>query len=126
MFSVCVFWQDRTLAPSATIRSATIANSPHPKLAASPIAKNLSGESSNVSTVVRKSIPLGRGVPPPVPPNKPIVPPKKDVILNRKLDPSASENADKNMQQKCIPLAGKDRPANAAEKHDDAVCFIAN
>lgn len=115
-------FQDRPLAPSATTRSATIANSPHPKLAASPIAKNLSGESGGLSTVVRKSIPLGRGVPPPVPPNKPIVPPKKDGILTRKLDPCVSENADKNMQ-KCSTVAVKDRPPNTAEKHDDPVCF---
>lgn len=120
-----IFFQDRTLAPSATVRSATIANSPHPKLAASPIAKTLSGESGNISTVVRKSIPLGRGVPPPVPPNKPIVPPKKDGILNRKLDSCVSENVDKNMQ-KCSAVAVKDRPSNTAEKHDDPVCFSLN
>lgn len=44
-----------------------------------------------VGTVARKPIPLGRGVPPPVPPNKPIIPPKKDGMLNRKIE-TLSEN----------------------------------
>lgn len=33
-----------------------------------------------------KKTALGRGVPPPVPPNKPVVPPKKDSVIGRKVD----------------------------------------
>ncbi|KAE8752418.1 hypothetical protein FOCC_FOCC000890 [Frankliniella occidentalis] len=33
-----------------------------------------------------KKTALGRGVPPPVPPNKPVVPPKKDSVVGRKVD----------------------------------------
>ncbi len=114
------------MAPSATVRSATIANSPHPKLAASPIAKNHSGEHGNVSTIARKPIPLGRGVPPPVPPNKPIIPPKKDGMLNRKLEAMSSENQDGKhaaIRGTILPTCKVKLP-NTAEKHDDQVFTI--
>lgn len=100
--------EERRVPPVAPVRSATINNSPHPKLSASPLVKNHSGEMS-VGTVARKPIPLGRGVPPPVPPNKPIIPPKKDGILNRKLEVVCSDNNTatgdgKNSQPRGLPL----------------------
>lgn len=111
------------MAPSATVRSATIANSPHPKLAASSIAKIHSGEPGSVATVARKPIPLGRGVPPPVPPNKPIIPPKKDGILGRKIDTAGTENADLKNSQLRGPLlpSGKLRLPSSTEKQEDQV-----
>lgn len=91
------------MTPVAPVRSATINSSPHPKLSASPLVKNHGGE-INVGTVVRKPIPLGRGVPPPVPPNKPIIPPKKDGMLGRKLEVVANDNTDAKNNQNRMPV----------------------
>jgi hypothetical protein len=93
-------------------------------MASSPIAKNHSGEAGGMSTVTRKPIPLGRGVPPPVPPNKPIVPPKKDGMLGRKVD---AENADlKNTSQIRQPTlpTGKVKLPNSVEKPNDQVIGV--
>ncbi|XKL65392.1 hypothetical protein PGB90_008812 [Kerria lacca] len=112
--------QERIVAPSATIRSATIANSPHPKLASSSVAKNHSGE---MVPAFRK-LPLGRGVPPPVPPNKPIIPPKKDGILNRKMETIVPENSDlKNFKlpRGIVLQSSKVKSANTVDKHDEPV-----
>lgn len=53
-------------------------------------------ESPQSQPPVKKSATSGRGFPPPVPPNKPVVPPKKDVIRR-------SENDGKPIEQ----VAGK-------------------
>lgn len=76
-----------------------------------------------MSTVARKPIPLGRGVPPPVPPNKPIVPPKKDGILGRKIESVAAENADLKCLQIRGPVLppGKVKLPNSTEKQEDQV-----
>lgn len=92
----------RPVAPVAPVRSATINSSPHPKLCASPLVRNNSGEIT-VGTVARKPIPLGRGVPPPVPPNKPVIPPKKDGMLNRKLE-VVNDNSDAKNNQTRVPV----------------------
>lgn len=47
---------------------------------------------SNVSGLIKKQSAIGRGAPPPVPPNKPIIPPKKDLISFIKKTPVAAEN----------------------------------
>ncbi|XP_022186245.2 CTTNBP2 N-terminal-like protein [Nilaparvata lugens] len=39
---------------------------------------------------LKKAGGVGRGVPPPVPPNKPVIPPKKDAVLNRRAELSAA------------------------------------
>lgn len=48
---------------------------------------------------------LGRGVPPPVPPNKPIVPPKKDSMLTRKPESTSTETVTTTDAAKNIPTA---------------------
>ena len=111
------------MAPSATVRSATIANSPHPKMASSLVAKNHSGgEVGGGMSTVRKHPPLGRGVPPPVPPNKPIVPPKKDGILGRRIETVSADNAElKSPQMRALLPPGKVKLATNLEKQNDQV-----
>ncbi|KAK2724171.1 CTTNBP2 N-terminal-like protein isoform X1 [Artemia franciscana] len=45
---------------------------------ATPALATIASNHSSTATIIKKPIPIGRGVPPPVPPNKPSVPLKKD------------------------------------------------
>lgn len=49
--------------------------------------------------VVKKQAGVGRGAPPPVPPNKPVVPPKKDTILGRRGESTLTGEEQKPPQQ---------------------------
>lgn len=74
-----------------------------------------------------RKLPLGRGVPPPVPPNKPIIPPKKDGILNRKMETIVPENSDlKNFKlpRGIVLQSSKVKSANTVDKHDEPVCAL--
>lgn len=51
------------------------------------------------SDAAKKQTGVGRGVPPPVPPNKPVVPPKKDAILGRRVEPAANTDEQKSCPQ---------------------------
>lgn len=60
------------------------------------IKRNMSvpnaAESILTGLIKKQSVTIGRGAPPPVPPNKPVIPPKKDLISLIK-KPSVAENA---------------------------------
>jgi len=56
---------------------------------------------SNIPGLIKKQISsVGRGTPPPVPPNKPIIPPKKDLISFIKKTPVADNAASTSTAEK--------------------------
>lgn len=66
------------------------------------IQQNISGPNStenNFSEFIKKHTVVGRGIPPPVPPNKPVIPPKKDLLSFIKKTP-VSENTVSTTEQK--------------------------
>ncbi|KAK3921024.1 CTTNBP2 N-terminal-like protein [Frankliniella fusca] len=73
--------------------------------AAEAAAANESATSSGQPQPPPKKAALGRGVPPPVPPNKPVVPPKKDSVVGRKVD-GGLEGATAGAK---LGLVGKDK-----------------
>lgn len=71
-------------AAAAPVNSKLYANLP-----LTPPSTKLIPTDSAMNTI--KKVPgVGRGVPPPVPPNKPQIPPKKDLLLNRRADAASS------------------------------------
>lgn len=63
----------------------------HASAAAAAAAEAAAAASENSASAAQPQPPpkktaLGRGVPPPVPPNKPVVPPKKDSVVGRKVE----------------------------------------
>ncbi|XP_018915787.1 uncharacterized protein Naus isoform X1 [Bemisia tabaci] len=59
-----------------------------------------------VMSVQGKINAIGRGTPPPVPPNKPVVPPKKDALFGRKFEESDSKSPS---TLKTVPVMLKDK-----------------
>uniref|UniRef100_A0A1B6EA52 Cortactin-binding protein-2 N-terminal domain-containing protein n=1 Tax=Clastoptera arizonana TaxID=38151 RepID=A0A1B6EA52_9HEMI len=63
------------------------------------IAFHMSNISGQQSDVPKKQTAIGRGTPPPVPPNKPVIPPKKDTIIGRRVEAMITGEEQKSSQQ---------------------------
>lgn len=68
-----------TVAPQQATNIATI----NPPNAALKLGGSASGSNSPSNKKSTTNLPLGRGVPPPIPPNKPIIPPKREGSSSR-------------------------------------------
>lgn len=97
---------DKRTAGAAVVAGAAVAGVPAvvavPRMVA-PAAKLFSGQTKvpfiGVAPDTKKQPVIGRGAPPPVPPNKPVVPPKKDTILCRRGDASIPSDDSKSNSQ---------------------------
>ncbi|KAL1455281.1 hypothetical protein WDU94_009386 [Cyamophila willieti] len=79
-----------------------------------PPAK-LPGATDPAMNTIKKVPGVGRGIPPPVPPNKPQIPPKKDSLLTRRSDFPAGVTSSPS------PVPAPSEPAKAQPPHATAV-----
>ncbi|XP_046406944.1 CTTNBP2 N-terminal-like protein isoform X2 [Ischnura elegans] len=90
--------------PQATQVPATVVATPAAAITSPAIVASLAPAQQPMAGVApvppKKVSPLGRGVPPPVPPNKPVVPPKKETVPRAPPAPDASSVAE---AKKAVP-----------------------
>lgn len=98
--------EKRNVAATPVMAGAAVAGVPR----VTPAPKLFTGPAKIPFVDPKKQSSMGRGAPPPVPPNKPVVPPKKDTILSRRAEvPHLSEDSKSSPQTLKYGMSNKDK-----------------